>query len=69
MNERQKERASGFGRLLDLDQLKEYTNLGRDNAKVFARKAGSVVKIGRSVRYDREIIDKAIDKMAKGETI
>ena len=63
MNKRDTSRKSGFGRLLDLEQLREYLNMGRDRSKGFAENCGAAVIVGRSVRYDREILDRAVDAM------
>lgn len=51
------------GRLIDLNQLAAYVNMGRNRAADFGRECGARVMFGGSVRYDREIIDKAIDVM------
>ena len=55
------------GRLLDLNQLCGYLNMGRNRADEFGEHCGAKRKLGRSVRYDLKVIDAALDKMEQSE--
>lgn len=52
------------GRLLTIEQLQAYCGIGRNSAMKFGREAGAEIRIGRRVLFDRERIDKAIEKLA-----
>lgn len=54
-------------RLLNIRELVEYTGLGESKAKRWAREIGACKKIGRRTVYDRTIIDKSIDGLARQE--
>lgn len=54
-------------RLLNIRELVEYTGLGESKAKRWAREIGAARKIGRRTVYDRTIIDKSIDELARQE--
>ena len=59
-----RERKSEFiPRLMKVPELCGYLSMGRTSALKFAREAGAERAIGRTKVYDREIIDKAIDRM------
>lgn len=51
-------------RLLDASEIAEYTGLGRITARKFAEEAGALRRYGRRVLFDREALDRAIDRMA-----
>lgn len=51
------------GRLLDRNQLCEYLNMGINRAVEFAKQCGAKRKIGKCARYDRAVIDAALDRM------
>ena len=54
-------------RLLNIRELMDYTGLGESKAKRGAREIGAANKIGRRTVYDRAIIDKSIDELARQE--
>ncbi|WP_288802680.1 polyprenyl synthetase solanesyl diphosphate synthase [uncultured Dialister sp.] len=54
-------------RLLNLRELVTYTGLGESKARAWAREIGAARKIGRRTVYDRAIIDKSIDGLARQE--
>ena len=54
-------------RLLNIRELMDYTGLGESKAKRWAREIGAYKKIGRRTVYDRTIIDKSIDELARQE--
>lgn len=54
-------------RLLNIRELIDYTGLGESKAKLWAREIGAAKKIGRRTVYDRKIIDKCIDELARQE--
>lgn len=58
-------------RMLTIEQACQYLNRGRTRTRQFCDKVGATVRMGeRCVRYDRTIIDKALDEMeqAAGNT-
>lgn len=54
-----------FGRLLSGEQVRAYLSMGRDKAIRFAKECGACRKVGRMVRYDREVIDAWLDTMSE----
>ena len=54
-------------RLMNIRELMDYTGLGESKAKRWARETGAAKKIGRRTVYDRKIIDKCIDELARQE--
>lgn len=58
-------------RMLTIEQACKYINQGKTRTRQFCDKVGATVRMGeRCVRYDRIIIDKALDRMeqAAGNT-
>ena len=51
-------------RLFDIEQAIAYTGRGRTNFKKWAAQIGATRRFGRSVRYDRKVIDAALDAMS-----
>lgn len=49
--------AVGEPRLMDTEELRSYTNLGRNNAMKLGEEIGAKVKIGRRVLWDRVKVD------------
>ena len=67
MKARVKENLEGAAiRLMDINELRAYTNLGRNKAMSLGVDAGAKVQIGRRVLYDKERIDKYIDLLIVG---
>lgn len=52
-------------RLFGPEELAAYLNLGVAAARGIAEKAGAVVRIGRSVRFDRVKVDAFLDKLSR----
>ena len=50
-------------RIMDTDELRAYTGLGRNNAIKFGEKIGAKVKIGRRVLWDRKRVDQYFDSL------
>lgn len=48
---------SSESRLMDTEELRAYTSLGRNNAMKLGEQIGARVKIGRRVLWDRKKID------------
>lgn len=48
---------AGESRLMDTEELRAYTNLGRNNAMKLGEEIGAKVKIGKRVLWDRVKID------------
>lgn len=54
-------------RMLTQKQAETYTGMGRNSFSIWATKIGAKRHFGRSVRYDRRVIDKALDEMCAGD--
>lgn len=50
-------------RLMDTEELRAYTNLGRNNAMKLGEEIGAKVKIGKRVLWDRKKIDSYLNKL------
>ena len=55
---------SGQSRLMDTEELRAYTNLGRNKALELGDEIGARVKIGKRVLWDRVKIDKYLDSLS-----
>lgn len=55
--------AVGESRLMDTEELRTYTNLGRNNAMKLGEEIGAKVKIGRRVLWDRVKVDQYFDSL------
>ena len=53
-------------RMLTVEQACKYTGRGQTSFKKWADEIGAVRRFGRSVRFDRLIIDQALDAMGDG---
>lgn len=53
------------GRLMDTEELRAYTGLGRNNAMKFGEEIGAKVKVGRRVLWDRKKIDQYLDELTE----
>ena len=65
MRERNKNVDIGQARLLDINQLCHYIGIGKNNARKIAAEANAVRRFGKTVRYDRKMIDCYLDAFAK----
>lgn len=54
-----------FVRLLDAQQGAAYCGMGRDTFRRWAETIGAVRRFGRLIRFDREIIDAALDAQGR----
>lgn len=54
---------SGESRLMDTEELRAYTNLGRNNAMKLGEEIGAKVKVGKRVLWDRVKIDQYINEL------
>lgn len=52
----------GNGRLLDTEGLMAYIGTGRNTALKFGSDAGAVIRIGRRLLFDKEMVDRAIEQ-------
>ena len=50
-------------RLMDTEELRAYTNLGRNNAMKLGEDIGAKVQIGRRVLWDRVKVDQYFDSL------
>lgn len=57
------------GRLLGVDELQRYLNLGVAMAKKIGEESGAIVKIGKRVLYDREKVDAYIDALINNSQV
>ncbi|MDY2814580.1 MAG: hypothetical protein SOU03_11630 [Dorea sp.] len=55
--------AAGESRLMDTEELRAYTNLGRNNAMKLGEEIGAKVRIGRRVLWDRRKIDEYLNSL------
>ena len=53
----------GESRLMDTEELRAYTNLGRNNAMKLGEEIGARVQIGRRVLWDRRKIDEYFNSL------
>lgn len=53
----------GESRLMDTEELRAYTNLGRNNAMKLGEEIGAKVKIGRRVLWDKRKVDEYFDSL------
>ena len=54
---------SGENRLMDTEELRAYTNLGRNNAMKLGEEIGAKVKVGKRVLWDRVKINQYLDEL------
>lgn len=54
---------SGESRLMDTEELRAYTNLGRNNAMKLGEEIGAKVKVGKRVLWDRVKIDLYLNEL------
>lgn len=54
-------------RLLTETEAAGYTGIGRTTFRAWAAEIGARRTFGRAVRYDKHVIDKAIEEMASAE--
>lgn len=52
----------GIKRLLSEPEAAEYCGLGRTKAREWLRQIGARITFGRAVRYDRQVIDRALSE-------
>lgn len=50
-------------RLMDTEELRAYTNLGRNNAMKLGEDIGAKVQIGRRVLWDRVKVDQYLNSL------
>lgn len=50
-------------RLMDTEELRAYTNLGRNNAMKLGEEIGAKVQIGRRVLWDRVKVDQYFNSL------
>lgn len=53
------------GRLMDTEELRAYTGLGRNNEMKFGEEIGAKVKVGKRVLWDRKKIDQYLDELTE----
>lgn len=53
----------GESRLMDTEELRAYTNLGRNNAMKLGEEIGAKVRIGRRVLWDRRKVDEYFNSL------
>ena len=53
----------GYSRLMDTEELRAYTNLGRNNAMKLGDEIGARVQIGRRVLWDKVKVDQYFDSL------
>ena len=63
MIDRTRRNTNNEARLLDIEGLCAYINVGKTNAIKFAKEAGAAKRIGRRCLYDVQKLDEAIDNL------
>ncbi len=63
MNSRNNITVKGESRLMDTNELRAYTNLGRNMATKLGIEAGAKVKIGRRTLWDKIKIDQYLNEL------
>lgn len=54
---------NSIARLMDTEELRAYTNLGRNNAMKLGEEIGAKVKIGKRVLWDKVKIDNYLNEL------
>ncbi|WP_138310985.1 MULTISPECIES: hypothetical protein [unclassified Clostridium] len=54
---------AGESRLMDTEELRAYTNLGRNNAMKLGEEIGAKVKIGKRVLWDKVKVDQYLNNL------
>ena len=54
-------------RLMDTEELRAYTNLGRNGAMKLGEEIGAKVRVGKRVLWDRVKIDQYFDRLTEVE--
>ncbi len=63
MRQRTNDLEVGNARLMDTEELRSYTSLGRNSAMKLGEEIGAKVKIGRRVLWDRRKIDEYFNSL------
>ena len=63
MNSRNNIQAKGESRLMDTNELRAYTNLGRNMATKLGIEAGAKIKMGKRVLWDKIKIDQYLNEL------
>ena len=63
MRSRKKAVVNSTSRLMDTEEMREYTKLGRNSAMKLGEEVGAKIKIGRRVLWDRTKIDRYFDRL------
>ena len=63
MNSRNDIQAKGESRLMDTNELRAYTNLGRNMATKLGIEAGAKIKMGKRVLWDKVKIDQYLNEL------
>lgn len=54
---------AGKARMMDTEELRAYTNLGRNSAMKLGEEIGAKVQIGRRVLWDRRKVDEYFNSL------
>lgn len=54
---------TGKARMMDTEELRAYTNLGRNSAMKLGEEIGAKVQIGRRVLWDRRKVDEYFNSL------
>lgn len=63
MNSRNNIQVKGESRLMDTNELRAYTNLGRNMATKLGIEAGAKIKMGKRVLWDKVKIDQYLNEL------
>lgn len=65
MRKRKSQNTGITARLMSIEELRDYTNLGRNAAMNLGTMAGASVRVGKRILFDKRKIDECIDKMTE----
>lgn len=63
MKSREKKSIKGGSRLMDTNELRAYTSLGRNTAMNLGIEAGARIKLGKRVLWDKAKIDQYLNEL------
>lgn len=65
MRKRKPQNTGITARLIGIEELRDYTNLGRNAAMKLGAMAGARVNVGKRIMYDRKKVDAYIDTIVE----
>lgn len=69
MRERKRDEAFEGKRLLNIEEACRYVSMGRNNTRAWCEEIGALRRFGKSVRFDRAVIDGALDALPSAAAV